>query len=207
MSLTEIITINCLMAGDALTQIFMVEIALNTNISDLKAKIKEALPIALLAIVSYTSPHAPLGVPPTPLSDTRSPSGSALAAHAWLLQLLVKVSDVFDDLDTGKVHTEACPCMHFKASASSLSPATSAREDALNSDNINQYDAIFINVAAWGTNKHHFTNIDIFLNAIEEDQGPESSPTFVKDYPAKLDKKAGLSPEACKHFNAMDPKC
>ncbi|KAF7420845.1 hypothetical protein PC9H_011363 [Pleurotus ostreatus] len=174
----------------------MVEIALNTNINDLKAKIKEALPIALLAIdlklfkVSLT---------PEELNPTLDPHNIEGAVR--LLQLLVKVSDVFDDLDTGKVHVIVLP------PSSSLSPATSAREDALNSDNINQYNAIFINVAAWGTNKHHFTDIDIFLNAIEEDQGPESSPTFVKDYPAKLDKKAGLSPEACKRFNAMDPKC
>ncbi|KDQ26080.1 hypothetical protein PLEOSDRAFT_1045508 [Pleurotus ostreatus PC15] len=40
--------------------------------------------------VSYTSPHAPLGVPPyAPFgySDPRSPSGSALVAHAWCAAL------------------------------------------------------------------------------------------------------------------------
>ncbi|KAF9495499.1 hypothetical protein BDN71DRAFT_865655 [Pleurotus eryngii] len=95
--------------------------------------------------------------------------------------------------------------MRFEASASSLSPATSAG-DALNSVEINQYEAIFVNVAEWGADKHHFTNVDISLNTIEKER-PASSPTFVKDYLVNLDKKAGLSPEARKRFDAMDPEC
>ncbi|KAF4565627.1 hypothetical protein EYR40_002306 [Pleurotus pulmonarius] len=110
--------------------------------------------------------------------------------------------------------------MRFEASANSPSLATRAGN---NSDEINKCEAIFINIAEWGADKHHFTDIDISLNTIEEEQGPESSPTFVKDYLVNLDKKASLSPEvhsrslmpllvsnklikARKRFDAMDPE-
>ena len=92
-------------------------------------------------------------------------------------------------------------CILTYVIASSLPPATSAG-DALNSVGLNQYEPIFINVAACGADKHHFTNVDISLNTIEEER-PASSPTFVKDYLANLDKKAGLPPEV--HSRALLP--
>ncbi|KAF4568189.1 hypothetical protein EYR40_010410 [Pleurotus pulmonarius] len=193
MSCTDIITINCLLAGRGPSQIFSVHIASNTNISDLKNKIKEALPITLLAIdpklfkVSLT---------PEELNPTLDPHDIEGAEE--LSSPLDEVPNVFNDLPRGRVHVIVLP------PSSSLPPATSAG-DALNSVGLNQYEPIFINVAAWGADKHHFTDVDISLNTIEEEEGPESSPTFVKDYLANLDKKAGLPPEARKRFDAMDP--
>ncbi|KAL4257701.1 hypothetical protein AB1N83_010080 [Pleurotus pulmonarius] len=196
MSCTDIVTINCLLAGRGPSHIFPVHIASNTNISDLKNKIKEALPITLLAIdpklfkVSLT---------PEELNPTLDPHHIEGAEE--LSSPLDEVPNVFNDLPRGRVHVIVLP----PSSPSTLSPATSAR-DALNSVGINQYEPIFINVAAWGADKHHFTDVDISLNTIEEEQGPESSPTFVKDYLVNLDKKAGLPPEARQRFDAMDPE-
>ncbi|KAL4255504.1 hypothetical protein AB1N83_012113 [Pleurotus pulmonarius] len=134
-------------------------------------------------------------VSPTPVTS----DPLEIESDARPLPLPAKVSDVFDVLDAGKVHTEVSDCMRCETSDNSPSPATRAGN---NSDEINKYEAIFINIAEWGADNHHFTGVDTTI----EKERPASSPTFVKDYLVNLDKKAGLSPEARKRFHAMDPE-
>lgn len=95
------------MAGDASTKVFVVDIASNTNISGLKNKIKEALHIALLAIDATDLELFKVSLAPEELNLTSDPLEIESAVR--LLQPLVKVSDVFDDLDAGKVHVIVLP--------------------------------------------------------------------------------------------------
>ncbi|KAL4260995.1 hypothetical protein AB1N83_009025 [Pleurotus pulmonarius] len=101
---------------------------------------------------------------------------------------------------------ETCSWNRSKASANHLTPVA-GMGSILGSDDLNRYDAIFINVAGWGADKHHFTDADIYWNKI----WPSSQipPPFVAAYLDKSDRKPGLSPDinARNLFDAMDPQC
>ena len=100
MSSTDIIAINCLMAGDPSTLSFTVDIASNKTISLLKNKIQE------VAQLPYPVPDINLfKVPPTPVTS----DPLEIESDASPLPPLAMVSHVFDILDAGKVHVIVLP--------------------------------------------------------------------------------------------------